>query len=62
VIVPDLTIFREVRDIPFPKTMIEKGEPLCSIVTERSSRDDSLQKAKKLAKVIYRTLSPVSNL
>lgn len=62
VIVPDLTIFREVRDIPFPKTMIEKGEPLCSIVTERSSRDDSLQKAKKLAKVIYKMLSPVSNL
>ncbi|MDH5266558.1 MAG: ATP-grasp domain-containing protein [Candidatus Bathyarchaeota archaeon] len=61
VIVPDLTIFKEVRDIPFPKTVIEKGEPLCSIVTE-SSRNDSLQKAKKIAKVIYRTLSPVSNL
>ena len=62
VIVPDLTIFKEVRDIPLPKTVIEKGEPLCSIVTERSSRDDSLQKAKRLAKVIYETLSPVSNL
>lgn len=59
---PDLTIFREVRDIPFPKTMIEKGEPLCSIVTEKSSRDDSLQKAKKIAKAICERLSPVSNL
>lgn len=62
VIVPDLTIFKEVKDIPFPKTIIEKGEPLCSIVTERSSRDNSLQKAKKLAKVIYGRLSPISDL
>lgn len=62
VLVPDLTIFKEVRDIPLPKTVIEKGEPLCSIVTEGSSRDDSLQKAKKIAEVIYGTLSPVSNL
>jgi predicted ATP-grasp superfamily ATP-dependent carboligase len=62
VIVPDLTIFEEVRDIPLPKTLIEKGEPLCSIVTGGSSRDDSLQKAKKIAKAIYGTLSPVSNL
>ncbi|UCF58497.1 MAG: ATP-grasp domain-containing protein [Candidatus Bathyarchaeota archaeon] len=62
VLVPDLTIFEEARDIPLPKTVIEKGEPLCSIVTEGSSRDYSLQKAKKIAKSIYGTLSPVSNL
>ena len=61
VTVPDLTIFEEARDIPFPGTVIEKEAPLCSIVTDGDSRDNSLQKAKKLAEVIYGTLSPVSS-
>jgi len=58
VIAPDLTAFREVRDVPFPETMIEKGEPLCSIITEGKTRNFSLQKAKKLAKSICSILHP----
>ncbi|UCE28928.1 MAG: ATP-grasp domain-containing protein [Candidatus Bathyarchaeota archaeon] len=61
VTIPDLTVFEEVRDIPFPETVTEKEAPLCSIVTEGVSRDDSLQKAKKLAEAIYGMLSPVSS-
>ncbi|MBX5328932.1 MAG: ATP-grasp domain-containing protein [Candidatus Bathyarchaeota archaeon] len=56
--VPDLTVFPEIRDIPFPETIIEKGEPLCSIITEGKTRDVSFQKAKKLAKSIYSLLHP----
>jgi predicted ATP-grasp superfamily ATP-dependent carboligase len=56
VMIPDLTTFREVRDVPFPEIIIEKGEPLCSIITEGNTRSLSFQKAKKLAKSIYRTL------
>lgn len=60
VIVPDLTVFQEVRDIPFPDTVVEKGAPLCSVVIDGSSRDDSLQKAKELAEAVYGMLFPVT--
>lgn len=50
---PNLTVFREVRDVPLPGTIIEEGEPLCSIITEGMNRDFSFQKAKKLAESIY---------
>ncbi|MDH5481773.1 MAG: ATP-grasp domain-containing protein [Candidatus Bathyarchaeota archaeon] len=56
---PDLTVFQEVRDVPLPETIIEKGEPLCSVITKGNSRDSSLQKAKKLAKSIYDLIRPV---
>jgi len=58
VIAPDLTAFREVRDIPFPETIIEKGEPICSIIAEKRTRNFSFQKAKKLANSIYSLLHP----
>lgn len=58
VVAPDLTVFPEIRDIPFPETIIEKGEPLCSIITEGKTRDISFLKAKKLAKSIYSLLHP----
>lgn len=54
--VPDLTFFREARDIPLPGSMIEKGEPLCSIITEGENRYSSFQKARKLAQAIYSML------
>lgn len=56
VIAPNLTGFREVRDIPLPGIIIEKGEPLCSIITEGKNRKLSFQKAKKMAKSIYAIL------
>lgn len=56
VIAPNLMGFREVRDVPLPGIIIEKGEPLCSIITEGKNRKISFQKAKKIAKSIYAIL------
>lgn len=57
VTVPDLTFFQEVRNIPLPGSMIEKGEPLCSIITEGEDRYSSFQKARKLVQSIYNMLN-----
>jgi len=57
-VAPDLTVFREVRDIPLPSTIIEKGEPLCSIIAAENSRLPSLRKAKRTARRIYEMLRP----
>jgi len=58
IIAHDLTSFKEVGDIPLPLSIIEKGEPLCSILTEANSRRMSFLKANRLAKIIYSTLTP----
>jgi predicted ATP-grasp superfamily ATP-dependent carboligase len=58
VLAPNLTVLQEVRDIPIPESIIEKGEPLCSILTMSRTRSSSLQKAEKLAKTIYNRLRP----
>jgi hypothetical protein len=52
-IAPDLTVFPEVRDIPLPETIIEKGEPLCSVLTEGHSDNNSLENARRVVKSIY---------
>jgi predicted ATP-grasp superfamily ATP-dependent carboligase len=56
--VPDLSIFTEVRDIPFPGVIIEKGEPVCSIVTEGRTKAQSFGRAGELAGQIYDLLVP----
>jgi len=56
--VPDLTTFEEVRDIPIPRVIVEKGEPVCSIVAEAADRNSSLRKAKTIAKLIRKSLQP----
>jgi len=53
IIASDLTVFQEVRDIPLPLSIIEKGEPLCSILTEANSGKMAFRKANRLAEVIY---------
>jgi len=58
IVAPDLTVFPEVRDVPLPRAIIEKGEPLCSFVTEGKNRKLSFQKGKKLAETIYGMLHP----
>lgn len=58
VIAPDLTVFPEVRNIPLPGIIIEKGEPLCSLMTQAENQTLSFQKAKKIAKSIYSILHP----
>lgn len=58
IVAPDLTVFPEVRDVPLPGAIIEKREPLCSIITAGKNRELSFQKAKKLAQLIYSMVHP----
>jgi predicted ATP-grasp superfamily ATP-dependent carboligase len=58
VIAPDLTTLHGIWNIPSPHSIIEKGEPLCSVLTEGESRETSLRKAENLAKIIYSKLQP----
>lgn len=58
VVTPHLIGFPEVRNTPLPGTIIERGEPLCSIITEGKSRKSSLRKGKQIAESIYNMLSP----
>lgn len=50
---PDLSIFKEIRNIPETGSIINKGEPLCSIIAGAESRDVSLHKAERVAQSIY---------
>ncbi|MEM3608959.1 MAG: ATP-grasp domain-containing protein [Candidatus Bathyarchaeia archaeon] len=59
VVVPDLTAFPNVWDIPLPNSIIEEGEPLCSVLTEAKSRDASFRKAEEEAELIYDGLRSV---
>ena len=59
VVVPDLTTHFGVRDVPLPETIIEKGEPLCSVITNGASQRSSFHRARKMAEEIYDLLQPV---
>ncbi|MFW6111172.1 MAG: ATP-grasp domain-containing protein [Thermoproteota archaeon] len=54
---PNVTGLPEVRDIPLPGTIIERGEPICSIVTIGDNPERSFQRGKHLAESVYRRLS-----
>lgn len=58
IVAPDVTLFHEVRDVPLSGVIIEKGEPLCSIITDGKNRKLSFEKAKKLVESIYRIVHP----
>jgi len=58
IVAPDLTVFPDVRDVPLPRAIIEKREPLCSIITADKNRELSFEKAKKLAHSIYGMAHP----
>jgi predicted ATP-grasp superfamily ATP-dependent carboligase len=49
----NLTKYDFVRDIPNSGLEIPKGEPICSVIADSSSRDKCLQEAKNYAKMIY---------
>jgi len=51
-VVPDLSRCPEVRDVPYSGVVIEKGEPVCSIVAEGKDRDSSFDKAKCVADMV----------
>jgi predicted ATP-grasp superfamily ATP-dependent carboligase len=46
----------EVEDIPLPGAVVEKGEPICSIMSKGSSKKESLNKAKRLADSVYKLI------
>lgn len=57
-IVPDLSKFQGTRDVPLSGVIVEKGEPLCSIVAGGESRNASFIKASKIAELILNSLQP----
>jgi predicted ATP-grasp superfamily ATP-dependent carboligase len=57
-VIPDLSVFKEIRDIPVPEVIVEKGEPVCSIVKEGADRNSSLRKARIIAESICKSLQP----
>ncbi len=58
-VVPDLSGYPDVRDIPFPGVIIEKGEPVCSIIAEGETRDLSYDRAKFVAEMITSSLNRI---
>jgi len=55
-VVPDLNVFKEVRDIPLPGVVVEEGEPVCSVIIKEKSRSSALKKARTVAKLICHKL------
>ncbi len=54
---PNLTSYESLRDIPVPGVTIEKGEPVCSVLTEGNSRKESYENALLEAEKIYAMLN-----
>jgi predicted ATP-grasp superfamily ATP-dependent carboligase len=52
---PDLSVFEEVRDISLPGVIVEKGEPVCSIVVEGATGKFALEKARMIAELIFKS-------
>lgn len=52
-IAPILSNLEEVRNIPLPRSIIEAGEPICSIIVEEKSENAALKKAEMLAHLVY---------
>jgi predicted ATP-grasp superfamily ATP-dependent carboligase len=52
-IAPNLVSKPFLTDIPLPGSIIEKGEPFCSIFTEGETRNQSYAEAKKIANNIF---------
>jgi predicted ATP-grasp superfamily ATP-dependent carboligase len=50
---PDLKAFNWVRDVPLPSSIVEKGEPLCSIFSYSESRSISWKRALERAHIVY---------
>jgi len=57
-IVPDLNGFEGIRDVPLQGVIVEKGEPVCSIIAEDANGNSSFKKANKIARSIFRSLKP----
>lgn len=51
-VTPDFSVFKEVRDVPLEGAVIEKGEPLCSVILMASSRKTIMRKSFNFTKRI----------
>jgi len=51
-VTPDFSVFKEVRDVPLEGAVIEKGEPLCSVILMASSRKIIMRKSFNFTKRI----------
>ena len=56
IIAPNLVSEPYLTDIPFPGSIIEKGEPFCSIFTEGETRNQSYSKAKEIANNVFNVI------
>ena len=57
VVAPDLVSRRSITDVPCPGSIIERGEPICSIMTDGGTRDESLHRAQETARSIFNHVS-----
>jgi hypothetical protein len=57
-IIPNLSVFTGVRDIPITDSIIEGGEPICSLVMQEKTSDQALTQSEIQAKRIYGELKP----
>ena len=60
--VPDLSCFKEVRDIPFEGVIVEEGEPLCSLITKGVTEEEAYERAVKYAEKIFNYIFSMQNL
>ncbi len=51
-IVPDLSAFNGVSDMPYAGVVVEKGEPVCSVIVEGSNKNSTMRKARSMAESI----------
>ena len=57
-IIPNLSAFTDIRDIPITDSIIEGGEPVCSLVIQEKTRHLALMQAEIQARRIYGELKP----
>ncbi len=60
-VAPNLSFFRGIRDIPLPGVIVERGEPLCSLILEATNRDRLLQEASEIAETIRSSCDVVAD-
>ena len=58
-VIPDLGVFDECRDVPFPGTVVDRGDPLCSVVVQGRDRGLVVERTKEISSSIYKMLSSV---
>lgn len=55
-IAPDLSVFEGVRDIPYAGAVVERGEPICSVMAEGTNRSFSIREARVKIELIRKSL------